>query len=570
MASSQISPYSGTLKTLLLDLAEKAVDNAEEVRRETTNLLCVTVPEEANAESTHRLYDIDKAYHNKLIVTLFVARMCRNARYQQPHRLQRLLDRLEACAETAQDMVKAYRADATKHAVKDFDLFVAKMRQVRLAADMLRISHASISALGDLHQTPATLDAQVPKTFGLKDGQSVQMSPEDYYMPVDRTRFRYEWKMDAMRLHSEGCLTQVEMDRVVIEKREVEFEGIATPKKPIREVPYAYQYKKLNSINALWLSPMTDACFNKSSRADYAKLLEAVQGAEAAGQDPEFSKERAYNPAELARGLATLQIDLGLVMHDDESVIIWPLGQRRESKGRAVIIACRRGACCDQEWVYKAIRLLGKADPWLQHSSAQNSPLDRADPTSTSFPFLRLPAELRNEVYDYYLHPRGHRDRRVFVLEGRRWQPGMRINVLDSPDLCLASRQLWKEALPLHLTNQIISVDVTGRKWGECRASSSYLAQNVLSVETRCMSRMPSTAWLMTVLLFIRSSIVVIKLQTESPGFALTVECADETRVQEHEVQLRELVQILVDDKETGGFSVRDVAVIADFLSKHR
>lgn len=99
---------------------------------------------------------------------------------------------------------------------------------------------------------------------------------------------------------------------------------------------------------------------------------------------------------------------------------------------------------------------------------------DRAKPGWKSFPFMRLPAELRNKVYEEYLD-----DERIV------WR-----NCMNPPPLCMVSHQICAEVLPM---------------WGSLAYSVVSFRERdntVFSKRNRWMRLMPRGAFISSVLFF--------------------------------------------------------------------
>lgn len=576
--ASPAQPGEDATTKMLLKQASSTLENAELVREQVLKVFRNRHGDESDHETPAmlRLREADTFYRHRLIVALSLARMCKAPGYQEKHRLQRLGKMLQACDETAAAMRAAYD-EVTQPTINGEVL--SKGRHLKVSADMIAISATSLKVdlAGSNRLGKLSSENPVEGTVSTVAGHPSRLISGNAYFDRSPHTSRYEWKTSKSRLHKgigEKDLPNVVVDimdsAAGFESRKVSDKPLWWPTLPASETARS---AKVGGINAVWLSPMTNTLFDKSDRSAYKVLFDAITAA-GASTSPSSTSHRAFvNPTELAQGLKALQIDLGVMLSEDRRSIVWPLGKEDASQGRCVLVECC--AAYGAGWRYKTI-----IPPYVHKTSPQprevpdsqdstdritsSRDTDSSSPTESHSPFLRLPPELRNMVYTEYLAEPTH-----ITNSSPLWtHEHVKIGYLDKPDICMTCRTLRDEVLPVYLASRKVHVKVQG---GAELSTWSYLARYVFTQANRWMSFVPISAQLTHVVFVFKVARVEVVLRKESPGFELTaMNLCKEPKVGRYLGLLRELVQIIVEDKTTPGLSVVDVALIADFLYARR
>ena len=229
----------------------------------------------------------------------------------------------------------------------------------------------------------------------------------------------------------------------------------------------------------MWPSSRTDALLDKEGAATYERLDNMLFSHElemlydmlhsdklVQGGHGQVEPDR-HNPLYIAKVLSRFNIDLGIVCSDDPSTVFWPVGKSNAVKGRSILI---------YYWLhgdFSAIRVLSAGCSDAIRSTdcpgagdINASIHDNTDPISCSSPFLRLPAELRNQIYEEYLIAGDVDARSEFYNDTNvQWgfilhEPGNTAERFALPELACTCRQIRDELLPQWVDRKTYLIEI--------------------------------------------------------------------------------------------------------------
>ena len=145
---------------------------------------------------------------------------------------------------------------------------------------------------------------------------------------------------------------------------------------PLNDPEYTEEKLAFDNLDAAWLSPGTDALFDKTNAVAYRDLFYAVGSAR---HTPRRGGSAYLTPRDepicLARALSRIQIDLALMIDDDLSVLVWPLGKANAARGRYVVVQCGTCGCYPRPWRYRmVVAVLDSIQPDEQIRATLESP----------------------------------------------------------------------------------------------------------------------------------------------------------------------------------------------------
>lgn len=379
--------------------------------------------------------------------------------------------------------------------------------------------------------------------------------------------------------------------------------------------------RDFDSVNAIWHSMLAAGRVEKRSEEEYKKIYRAATSIKVnvLATARKCTASGKVDPVSLAKGLRAIGIWLGIIFRDDIHTVVWPLGRSPESQYREVVVFCHTDTHSPYSFTYQGIKLLGPGQkavrpPRVEHAFSETKewswmeklharidyearidydsdyydstelppgPFDShflpsvlaiADQSSrafTPFPFLRLPAELRNRVYEDYLSQWDSDFEWTTRLELRHYYEAILV-----PELCQTNHQLLCEVLPLHLARKPLRVD---RRPG--RAFLKLGAQPVLHDLLRFQHVQFDSFHSRPVPQDILQNIsyVELSLKDEKPGFTINTDRFKfmlrlkpkpdpHPRIVTMLEQLKILVTILTEDMQTKGLTLADISAIHEFL----
>ncbi|KAK5121869.1 hypothetical protein LTR85_004440 [Meristemomyces frigidus] len=578
------------MSSLLLEQVDCALLNAEQIRKELTEALGAGPPKERELDFRQQFCQASVCCHEQLEVAVYVARLTAAPGYQNKHRLSRLLNLVDSYMHAADLMLQGARRIKTNGSV---DTWGAKLRHAENAVQMIDTSRDCLRLMCNGEQSHGAM---------IHSGNTVQLDDHDRLTkvngllgPLDANEYLrpgsvYEWASNAQYMVQHSNLAEDQVAGIVIERLAHTYRQIGTSTERLwNNVPREECGRKLpyDNINAVWLSPNAHVLLDTTGMDDYRELSDAVTNAVVGGTDYQ-RRYLAHRPACLAKALLTMQIDLGLLFDDDLSVLVWPLGKTHAVKGRSVVVQC--GHYSEGGWRYRVVaRVSGEASRQAATqivsteftgvtgvASLASGTITRKDqqilgdqPRSRSkqVSFLDLPAELRNAIYAEYLsfQPKTYEEREKYgwVLQTQNLATAI------PPEICSTCRQIRDEVAPLYLASKTFLVALPKRKV----TPGKLVHASVMSTGNKWLPALPSAAHFRDIRFQLpgpRRGDVYLTLRAEAPGFELQP-CLGRWQLglAEHVEQLRELVRIVVHDRDTDGLSVADVAVIADFLNAH-
>lgn len=581
-------------QTLLL-LAAEALEDIKSAREEAMKIykeLKVTY----FYQSLHkRVLDADQDLCEKLSVAIPISAMYAAQYAGQRRRYTRVASLAEACLSSSRALEEAMIVLDRESGAKPVDLghrlFTRAVKMLELAQKGLKHLVASNTTSNDSNRVHPLQIASDPHHKSL-DGNQHEASalvPAGEYL---RTRFRYEEKSKASKLKDD--LTQRELGSIVVEKLRLPFQRFLVLDKPIypgfgdrEEDAEMGKFYCFDQLNAIWQSLLAADCIDSRDAITYEKLYFAITSITAkqtkTRSDDPIHEDR--NPVLLAKGLRTLDIALGIVFRDDPSVVVWPLGKSPQDEQRDVIIYCRGNGRTYHS--YEGVRFLKEGETptrppraqyafsdirnttWSERREFYYAPLgpldtgflasilaivNQSSPAWRPFPFLRLPAELRNNVYEEYL---------LFDDSRFNWTRPERRPIrigraLNIPELCQTSHQLLSEAFPIYLQKNTFAFRVSYSRF--CSLGTQPVLRPFLKLTRIDLNPCPK---------------VTISLRLTEEGSGFTIDYTDVrcrhfrqtmTDFLARPEQFEALVKIIAEDTTTGGFSFAEIAVINEFL----
>ena len=338
-----------------------------------------------------------------------------------------------------------------------------------------------------------------------------------------------------------------------------------------------------DSINAVWYSMLAAGCVESRGKEEYTKVYRAAMGMETKsliGRN-RSSHSDWINPVSLAQGLRTIDVWLGIIFRDDPHTIIWPLGKSLTSQGQEVMIYCCNTH--DGCFSYQGMKLLSvggrpvrppranhafsntSLDGWKSRlpSRRRHHSRDGERPSGPSsahkpFPFLRLPAELRNKVYEEYLSDRN------WDLE---WTHRFEFDcsgIIQIPELCKTSHQLLSEVLPLYLAQGPLRIDSFEDR--PLRLDAQPILHEFLKFRSFEFLKFSFDAGSDTSI-----SEVEVTLSDDKLGFTIEYQpiglVTDDPETSAMLQQLKMLIIILTEGMTTDGLRLADISAIWEFLT---
>ncbi|KAK4960917.1 hypothetical protein LTR10_001406 [Elasticomyces elasticus] len=530
--SAKAAPGMRRLLRMQLDQLSHILHSANVTRRETTSakLGSWSTSEHQQEKTTlDTLMQLDKEYHERLVVSRMVIRMCMSAVYQQPHRFKRLQQLLQSTQDAADRYTKCL------HFVHSLESEVSACHRLHSANKQIVLACKSLSLVWECSH------ATVESSQGMVDvEQYFDTAPYDHGVLALRQGFDKEIMVIE---HYLGPLTTVPTD-----------------KEPIwwHSTLQSTNHLDYGAINPIWHSLTRQGMRDAGDRRGYLKLcgllLTAWLGEDVFDPDSEDEKV-TWAPEILSMGLRGIHIDLGIIFSDDTSVVVWPLGK---SDGASLVLYCAEASFDGRhQWQYKS---LASADVEQNADtvSTKSAPL----PASIAQPktLFDLPAELRNAIYTEYL---------VYLERDSKGFGGLagmqKLNDFTLPRLCAVNRQLLFEVAPLWLASTTFSMHCFSYR----RVSTKRLVSYALADDHSGIKLLPSPAHIQHLEYNIpRHGNLRITVREEAQVDVIEDTSVTLTSMPMHRClkALRELVQHLVADNGTGGLSPVDAAVILDFV----
>ncbi|KAK5689182.1 hypothetical protein LTR17_026455 [Elasticomyces elasticus] len=512
--SAKAAPGMHRLLRMQLDQLSHILHSANITRRETTSAKVgswSTSERQQEKTTLNTLKQLDKEYHERLVVSRTIIRLCMSAVYQQPHRFKRLQQLLQLTQDAADRYTKCLH-------------FVHSLESESLSL-VWECSRATVES-----SKQGMVDVE----------QYFDTAPYDHRMLALRQGFDKE--IMAIE-HYLGPLTTVPTD-----------------KEPIwwHSTLQSTNHLDYGAINSIWHSLTRQGMRDAGDRRGYLKLcgllLTAWLGEDVFDPDSEDEKV-TWAPELLSMGLRGIHIDLGIIFGDDTSIVVWPLGR---SDGASLVIYCAELSFDGRhQWQYKSLAY-ADVEQDADTASTKSAPL----PASIAQPktLFDLPAELRNTIYtEYFLY--SERDSKE--VEGlARMQ---KLNDFTLPRLCAVNRQLLFEVAPLWLASTTFSIHCFSYR----RVSTRRLVSYALADNHSGIKLLPSPAHIR----HLEYNIPCHGNLRITVGEEAQVEVIENTSVTLTSVPMQrglkalwELVQHLVADNGTGGLSLVDAAVILDFV----
>ncbi|KAK4622272.1 hypothetical protein CLAFUW4_06979 [Fulvia fulva] len=359
-------------------------------------------------------------------------------------------------------------------------------------------------------------------------------------VPVElyvKQRGRSQGRRDSPQLSGGTRLRKEDLRQMTYHRLEGSFQRLRT----IREALFRDVVKdgddltqlRFDAINAVWLSSSFDCVVDgHRNSAHYQRLLDVVIDV------PEPSKRHTYHctPLDLATAMSKLSIDVGMMFLEDPKHIIWPLGDDTGNAHSVVVLCNKEG----YRWRYTAVELLADGQqrrrqpptfeqllrPGLRSVQADFQGLvNRSVKGWKSFPFLKLPAEVRLQIYDRYLEAGDHCDRisTHVVSELRMEVPAPRGRCAFNSSELLRPEQSWM-AWPGAANIQEVFITLP-------------------QMRGVCITIFPS-GYRLSRLLHLSGSTKRYQVQIKA---------------------FEELVRIIIEDHTTPGMSLQDLAAVLDF-----
>ncbi|KAK5680898.1 hypothetical protein LTS10_006656 [Elasticomyces elasticus] len=531
--SAEAAPGMHRLLRMQLDQLSHILHSANVTRRETTSAKVgswSTSERQQEKTTLGTLKQLDKEYHERLVVSRTIIRLCMSAVLQQPHRFKRLQQLLQSTQDAADRYTKCL------HFVNSLENEVSACYRLHSANKHIALACKSLSLVWEYSH--ATVESSKQGMVDVE--QYFDTAPYDHRMLALRQGFDKEIMVIE---HYLGSLTTVPTDK--------ESTWWHSTLQSTNHLDYG-------AINSIWHSLTRQGMRDAGDRRGYLKLcgllLTAWLGEDVFDPDSEDEKV-TWAPKLLSIGLRGIHIDLGIIFGDDTSVVIWPLGK---SDSTALVIYCTEPSFDGRhQWQYRSL-VSADVDQDANTASTESAPL----PASIAQPktLFDLPAELRNAIYtEYFLY--SERDSKD--VEGRA---GMqKLNDFTLPRLCAVNRQLLLEVAPLWLGSTTFSMHCFSYR----RVSTRRLVSYAIADNHSGFKLLPSPAHIRHLEYNIPChGSLRITVQEEAQ-----VEVIEDTSVTLTSIPmqrclkaLRELVQHLVADNRTGGLSPVDAAVVLDFV----